>query len=414
MISSNVDNINLLRKWLFIAMFSFPLLPIKVINICFISFGLLTLLFFFIEKPLIKFADFKIYGLFILPFIPYLIEWMLFPANSVIRFEMEKKALLFIAPIAFYLNSLLKSKNDAWHAINSFIGSVSILSFVSFFYLLFSGSLLSISSYLNGAFELRRSFEEFSGQHPIYYGLFSTTASLWILFYFDKYSKNLQWLLGISWFFMILLNLLIAAKMPLLMLVIGLFWVAFKKIKNRNKLTVIYVLFFGVIFISITFIPSLNNRLGEVTNFFDSATANNTVLERFVVFSCSKMVFAQDFYLGIGSRNAQNLLDFCYVYFKFYKGYSIHLNSHNQYLTFGISYGIGILAVFVAFLVFLFQKFKKYPLAMIFWFCSVSIMFTESILERQMGIYYFLFFGLLFLLPFQSVNTTNANIAKAK
>lgn len=414
MIPLKIETINSIRKWLFIAMFSFPLFPIKVINICFICFGLLTLVFFFIEKPLVKFADFRIYGLFILPFIPYLIEWILFPSNSVIRFEMEKKALLFIAPVAFYLDSLLKSKTETRYAINCFIGSVSLLSFVSFFYLLFSGNLLSISSYLNGAFELRRSFEEFSGQHPIYYGLFSTTASLWLLYYFDSYSKNLQWLLGISVFFMILLNLLIAAKMPLLMLVIGLLWVAFKKIKNRNMLAMIYVLFFGVIFISIMFIPSLNNRLGEVTDFFVSATANNTVLERFVVFNCSKMVFAQDFYLGIGSRNAQELLDFCYVYFKFYKGYSIHLNSHNQYLTIGISYGIGILSLFAAFLCFLFQKFKRYPLAIIFWFCSVSIMFTESILERQMGIYYFLFFGLLFLLPFQSINTTNANIKKAK
>jgi preprotein translocase subunit SecG len=274
--------------------------------------------------------------------------------------------------------------------------------------------VLSISSYQNGAFELRKSFEELAGQHPIYYGLFSTTASLWVLFFFNKYSKNLQWLLGISVFFMILLNLLIAAKMPLLILVIGLLWVAYKKISDRNKLALVYVLFFGIIFIAIMFIPSLNNRLGEVTDFFVNATANNTVLERFVVFNCSKMVFAQDFYLGIGSRNAQNLLDFCYVYFKFYKGYSIHLNSHNQYLTFGISYGIGIMSLFIGILLVLFQRFRKNPLGVIFWFCSVAIMFTESILERQMGIYYFLFFGLLFLLPFQSKYTTNANTTKAK
>jgi O-antigen ligase len=408
------ENLNWIRQALFVALFSFPVMPIKYINVFFIGFMVLTLFFFFKEKPKWQFSDFKFYGLFILPFIPYLVEFIMFHDDKIMQFELEKKSLFFVAPIIFYMSSLLQKKMELRHAVNCFISSVAILSIVSFLYLLFSGTVLSISSYQNGAFELRKSFEELSGQHPIYYGLFSTTASLWVLFFFNKYSKNLQWLLGISVFFMILLNLLIAAKMPLLILVIGLLWVAYKKITDRNKLALVYVLFFGIIFIAIMFIPSLNNRLGEVTDFFVNATANNTVLERFVVFNCSKMVFAQDFYLGIGSRNAQNLLDFCYVYFKFYKGYSIHLNSHNQYLTFGISYGIGIMSLFISILLVLFQRFRKNPLGIIFWFCSVAIMFTESILERQMGIYYFLFFGLLFLLPFQSKYTTNANTTKAK
>ena len=349
-----------------------------------------------------------------MPFIPYLVEFIMFHDDKIIQFELEKKALFFVAPFVFYISSILKSKLELRIAIICFISSVSILSIVSFLYLLFSGNLISISSFQNGAFELRRSFEEFSGQHPIYYGLFSTTASLWVLFYFDKYSKNLQWLLGISVFFMILLNLLVAAKMPLLILVIGLLWVAFKKINNKIKLAMVYVLFFGILCVAIIFIPSLNSRLGEVTGFFVNATANNTVLERFVVFNCSKLVFAQDFYFGVGSRNAQNLLDFCYVYFKFYKGCSIHLNSHNQFLTFGISYGIGIMSLFISLLCILFAKIRKNPLGIIFCFCAIAIMFTESILERQMGVYYFLFFGLLFLLPFQSKYTTNANIASAK
>jgi hypothetical protein len=408
------ENLNRVRQSFFVALFSFPIVPIKFVNIFFIGFMALTLFFFLKEKPKWHFSEFKFYGLFILPFIPYLVEFLMYHDNKIMQFELEKKSLFFWAPFIFYMSSLLQKKMELRHAVNCFISSVAILSIVSFLYLLFSGTVLSISSYQNGAFELRKSFEELSGQHPIYYGLFSTTASLWVLFFFNKYSKNLQWLLGISVFFMILLNLLIAAKMPLLILVIGLLWVAYKKISDRNKLALVYVLFFGIIFIAIMFIPSLNNRLGEVTDFFVNATANNTVLERFLVFNCSKMVFAQDFYLGIGSRNAQNLLDFCYVYFKFYKGYSIHLNSHNQYLTFGISYGIGIMSLFIGILLVLFQRFRKNPLGIIFWFCSVDIMFTESILERQMGIYYFLFFGLLFLLPFQSKYTTNANTTKAK
>ena len=66
--------------------------------------------------------------------------------------------------------------------------------------LLFWGNLFDKATYTLMAFELRKLFEDLSGQHPIYYGLFSTTASLWILYYFDKYSKGIKWLLSVSLF----------------------------------------------------------------------------------------------------------------------------------------------------------------------------------------------------------------------
>lgn len=410
----SLSHINLIRQWLFIAMFSFPVIPIKFINVFFIVFSIITLFLFIKEKPKWIISDFKYYLIFIVPFIPYLIEFVLFPTNSIIQFEVEKKLLFFIAPISFYMNSLLNHKIKVYHAINCFISSVAILSIISFFYLVFSGNLFSVSSYQNGAFELRKSFEEISGQHPIYFGLFCSTASLWVIYAFDQYSKELKWLLGVSLFFMITLNFLIAAKMPLLIFVVGVLWIAFKKVENKKRLIIFYSLFLVSLFLMVEFIPSLNNRLSEVIGFFDNVSNNNTILERYVVFNCSKMVFVQDFLTGIGSRNTQNLLDFCYVYFKFYKGYSIHLNSHNQYLTLGISYGIGILLVFITCLYVLYKLIKNNPYAIIYLTSSTLIMLTESILERQMGIYYFLFFGLLFLLPFQSKYNTKANINSAK
>ena len=408
------ENLNWVRQALFVALFSFPVMPIKCINVFFVAFMVLTLFSFFEEKPKWQFSDFKFYALFILPFIPYVIEFLLYHSNKVIQFELEKKSLFFVAPVIFYMSSLLQKKMELRHAVNCFISSVAILSIVAFCYLLFYGTLLSIESYRNGAFELRRSFEEISHQHPIYYGLFSTTASLWILFYYDKYSKNLQWLLGFSVFFMILLNLLIAAKMPLIILMFGLFWIVYKKVSGKKKLTFIYLGSFVLIIGASLLIPSLRNRLIEIPNYFYNQDPNNTLIERSIIFKCSESIFIQDFLTGIGARNTQGLIDYCYIWIKFYKGLNAHFNSHNQFLTLGISYGIGVLLLFAGLIATLYRKLKKNPLGVIFLFCSVAIMFTESILERQMGIYYFLFFGLLFLLPFQSINITNPNIAKEK
>ena len=349
------------------------------------------------SKLTTNFKDFKKYGLFVLIFIPYAIEYICYSSNHFIQFEFEKKLLFLFAPFVFYLNENIESKFRIDYAINCFISSVAILSMMAMLYLFFWGNLFSVEIYRNGAFELRKSFEEISGQHPIYYGLFSTTAALWIIYYFDKYSKNLKWLLGVSLFFMLLLNLLIAAKMPLIILTLGLIWIAYKKVSNKRKLWILYACSFLMI-IGISFlIPSLRNRLLEIPYYFLQPQINNTLLERNVILNCSKNIFLNEIYTGVGSRNTQLFLDSSYLMVNFYKGYFFHFNSHNQFLTFGINYGIGMIAVFVLLLLTIFRKIKNDPFGIIFLFSSILIMLTESILERQMGIYYFLFFGLLFV-----------------
>ncbi len=407
--SSKLYSVTTIKQCLFILLFSFPVLPLKLTNIVFIVFSILVLYHALKEKPKLLFSDYKWYAMFVIVFVPYFIELLLYPSNAVIRFETEKKLMFLVVPLAFYLNSILTVKPDIKKALSCFVLSVSALSVVCIFYLLFKIPLLAQTTYQNGAFELRTSFEEFSKLHPTYYGLFSTSACLWVIYYFNQYSKKYKIILSICLFFLLLLNIVIAAKAPLMILVLGLAWIAYKKTPNKVRLLMIYGFSLIALTVIIIAVPSLRSRIAEVSGFFINASATNTVLERYVVFNCSKMVFAQDFYTGIGSRNTQSLLDFCYIYFKFYKGYTIHLNSHNQYLTFGISYGIAFMLAFIGILILIFKKLKNDPLSVIFWMSSILIMLTESILERQMGIYYFLFFGLLFITNTYIKKTTIAN-----
>jgi hypothetical protein len=213
---------------------------------------------------------------------------------------------------------------------------------------------------------------------------------------------------------MLLLNVVIASKMPLIILMLGLIWIGYKKVTSRKQLMLIYGCSF-VFVVGISFlIPSLRNRLLEIPNYFFQPTINNTLLERNVIFNCSKNVFLNDIYSGVGARNTQKIIDSSYLMVNFYKGYFFHFNSHNQFLTLGINYGVGVILLFLGLLAMIYKKLKSFPLGFIYICSSVLVMFTESILERQMGIYYFLFFGLLFLLPFHSKYTTNANTTKAK
>lgn len=95
------------------------------------------------------------------------------------------------------------------------------------------------------------------------------------------------------------------------------------------------------------FIPSLKSRLMEVQDFFISGNFGNTLTERMIIFNCGRSVFLSDFLTGIGARNVQGIMDYCYIWFGFHKGAIIHLNPHNQYLSLGIAYGIGILFLFL-------------------------------------------------------------------
>lgn len=393
-------NLDGIRQTLFVALFAFPALPLKMTNLLFMIFAVLVVFLFLQKKPNLVFNEFTIYLVISLPFIPYLIEFLLYHTNTTIQFELEKKLLFFFAPVVFYLNSKLKGF-QLKNALLCFVMSMALMATISLLYLVLSGALLSEVYYQNGAYSLRSAFEDFSGLHPTYFALFATTASLWIFYYLDNFKGRYKTILILCLFFLILSNLLIASKMPLLILAIGFLWLAYVKIKNKMKLATLYFSFFASFVVLMFFIPSLRNRLIEVQNFFISERFGNTLTERMIIFNCGRSVFFSDIFTGVGARNVQGIMDYCYVWFGFHKGALIHLNPHNQYLSLGIAYGIGILFLFLAGLFLLFRRIKNSMPACIFLSALVVIMTTESVLERQMGVYYYLLFSALFLLQSQ-------------
>lgn len=396
MMENGKYTLNSLRQILFVSLFAFPVLPGKITNTLFILFSLSVIFLFVKEKKIFVWKDYLPYALLGLMFVPYFVEFILHSKNPAMRFELEKKLLFLFAPTVFYLNSRLKN-DEIKSALLCFTVSLSLLAIVSFFYLILSEKLLSIQNYENGAYGLRSAFEDFAGLHPTYFGLFATTASLWILFYLSNYKGKYKMILVVFLFFLVLLNLLVASKMPLFIFFIGLLTLAYVKTKTKMKLTVIYMSFFAGLILLTFLIPSLRSRALEVQDFFISRNFGNTLTERTIIFNCSKSVFLSDIFTGIGARNVQGVMDYCYVWFGFYKGALIHLNPHNQYLSLGIAYGIGMVLVFLAGLIVLFRKIKNAVPALFFLLAIFCIMFTESVLERQMGIYYYLFFSGFFL-----------------
>ena len=92
-----------------------------------------------------------------------------------------------IAPFIFYIHSMLQKKYYINSSVWSFVISVFMVSLTSLLALLYKGKLFDAMAYQNGAYEIRYEFESFSGLHPTYYGLFSSIASLWVMYYLNSF-----------------------------------------------------------------------------------------------------------------------------------------------------------------------------------------------------------------------------------
>ena len=380
-----------LPGWLLIALFAFPALPLNITNILFISFSAYVLLYWIFIKPLEIWRRIRISLLMTLPFIPYLIEYLLHLGSNTMFFEFQKKLLFFIAPLSIAVYIQVFQPKSIRPFFNMFAVSVSALAVVSVAGLIFQDVLFSAQNYENEAYLLRSGFEAISHLHPTYYGLFAAVAALWILYDMDSYHSKWKIVLYVLAFFLAATIVLVAAKMPLFILLLGFCRILYLRTKNRKKLIRNYILTALIVPAVFFLTPSLRSRVTGI-----SATERSTIDQRQLIFDCSEDVFRENIWTGTGAMNAQQQLDNCYKSrdnaLESYK-----YNSHNQFLTIGINYGAFILFLFLVAIIVMIRQVKTSAFGIIVVVSTILIMLTESILERQMGVYFFLLFWMLLL-----------------
>jgi hypothetical protein len=182
--------------------------------------------------------------------------------------------------------------------------------------------------------------------------------------------------------------------MPLLILIAGFCRILFIKTKNKKVLIKSYGLVALFVLAVFFFAPSLKSRITDISNVPGELT---TIDQRQTILNCSKDVLIQNLWTGTGARNAQMQLDSCYKSKNAASLESYKYNSHNQFLTIGINYGIFILVIFILSITLMIKEIKRSAFGIIIIAATLFIMLTESILERQMGIYFYALFWLLLL-----------------
>ena len=377
-------------------LFLFPLLPLKAANIILILFiaGVLGVIIFYREPGFLP--SLKANFFFILPFLPYLIEFIIFPQNSIARFALEKKLLLFIGPVIFPFFLAVSKKARQKTPLMVFTSAMLAISLYTLATLLFDGTLTGMNSYMNEAFILRTRFEAVSHLHPTYYSMFCVTA---IMFLPTLFPSN-SWPAKICGMLLILLLVIgvvvVASKSGLVILIIcPVIYIARLHSKITRKVFLLSALIICGLILFMTF-PSLKARLESILFPVKTESGSRTLNQRVIIFDCSVKTFSDHFFFGTGNRNSQAMLDKCYSTTK-NKNLTVDTyNTHNQYLTIGINYGVVILLLFLFSLLKAGRYIIRNPSGLYFLISVLVVFLTETVLECQMGVYFFSLFTTYF------------------
>ncbi|MBN8696833.1 MAG: O-antigen ligase family protein [Bacteroidetes bacterium] len=393
-----IDIIAVSMKWLLMALFLFPILPLNITNILFIVFCVISLL---AGAASYKYINWKVVGisyLISIAFIPYMIEYLINTNDQLMQIEFLKKLPFLFAPIAFAFYFTMSKAPKLSILFSIFSYTISLISMVGIVRLFINIDKIDQQLFENGAFLIRQQFEEYTKLHPTYFGLFAALGIFWLLIELFK-KQGWNFYVNVFLICILLFNLiLLATKTPFFIVIVGSIWIVYKKKRSIRQFSILAIsIIMGAFILSIS-TPSLKNRITEVEDvFIDTGSENNTINQRQTILSCNTELFIQHFWTGCFTKNTQLLLDGCYIS----KSRSItekgKFNSHNQFFTLGISYGILVLCLFIYSLYRLFRKAKGNLYLTISTWTFVLIMLTESILERQMGVYAFVFFSLLIL-----------------
>jgi len=393
-----IKGIRIVTEILLSALFLLPILPLNIANIVFISFSVLSIGFGLLSYTFIDWKQVRFSYIISLAFIPYMIEYLVDTNNQLMQIEFLKKLPFLFAPFAFAIFfSFTKFKNTN-RLFTIFTIATTLIGIKGLLPLLADNSLFDSESYVNGAFIIRQKFEYASNLHPTYFGFFASIAIFWLISNLYYTTNNYKVLVAFAIITLFAAEVLIAAKTPFFITIFGSIWLVYKNTKSIKWLSIISI---AIISCSVTvtmFSPALKNRINEISDFFSSNNLKeNTVNQRQLILTCNLEVLKEHLWLGTSTDKAQLLLDACYQSKSEVTIEKDKYNSHNQYFTIAINYGIFALLTFLIALYFILKKAKiNYFLVATSWVFLI-IMLTESILERQMGVYSFLIFSLVIL-----------------
>jgi O-antigen ligase len=195
---------------------------------------------------------------------------------------------------------------------------------------------------------------------------------------------------------------LLAARSPIIALVIGSLVICFLQIRKPVTRWIVLLGLTACFLVIIRLTPSIWSRIEEVHN-TPLATPvgvyHNSTNIRVGIYKCTWELIRQYPLMGIGAGSDRRMLTECYAQFPTDVYQKTFYNTHNQYLNFWLLGGLPSLLLFLASMVWQCrQSLHRKDYIFLFFLLLMAVAFsTENILSRQAGIVFYYFFSCCFL-----------------
>ena len=201
----------------------------------------------------------------------------------------------------------------------------------------------------------------------------------------------------------------IASRMGIVELVVGVFVLLVMRASSisKRKRILAFSVFLLLIVSAGAFVPSLRGRVMDIVEgglTYDPKNANAQTQSglnlRLIKWTCATEIISEHPLRGVTVGDAKYHLNDCYRSKRFW-GHNMSFNAHNQYLHYGLSFGIpGILI----FLLVLFVPMRlaiqhRNMMLLLLMVIIVIASLTEVVLARQKAIMFFSLFFVLGMLP---------------
>jgi O-antigen ligase len=319
-------------------------------------------------------------------------------------FDLEKKISLLIIPLVLLSRPLSMRKTECVLAL--FVSTCVLLGII--------GSIWGFGH----MYQILQSKENAGPEHVVtyfiqfprvYFSLYLMFCLGCVFYFYNKYKQNLTQSQKVGLLVMVLLMVAflfqMASRMNLILLVVFSFALGFYElVVKRKKIQLAFTIgFIGFVFFLLAFtqIPHLKRFMSDFTKKteLEKGDAYNSVNLRVEKMKSAKEVIAQNWLWGVGIGDVQDALNEEYRKRGFELGYTVNLDTHNQYLQTWIGLGIFGLLLLVSFYAFtLWEAFQVRNFLLFFLILHFGIAsLSEALLITQKGIVFFsLFYPLVY------------------
>ena len=371
------------------------LLPVSII--CWISIGIIRL----VNKQerismITRFKQNRILQFLPAIYLLYVIGLLWTENFKYAGLDLQIKAGFIILPL--FIGTLFLSATEFKKTLNFFIIGCAVACLL----LLANAFIIYIESGMQTSFF----YISYSSilMHPTYISMYLTMAILFLLqkLYDSTKEQHLKYYsAGILFFFVQLFQL--SARTSLAVAVLTFLIAAFYYLRKGEILPIkkryfIAILLFSTL--SYFALQGLNNRFNQVYNAITSNPINqvqpeyNSTTGRLEIWKESMEILQDNWLIGTGTGDVKDELMKTYEKHQFHYALDKKLNAHNQFIQIWLTLGIvGLLLLIWSLAIPIYRlKFDKQPLFALFAVVIILNSMTESILEVQKGVLFFVFF----------------------